>query len=95
MRKIKDTVLLEDRAQHGLDNYARAWVGDERRLFMQLLGEEVDTQVSVLAGGVGGGDFDDLARTALKDQKITDSNMVGRDGDGVRGGGSGLARDFD
>jgi len=27
--EIKDTVLLEDWAQHGLDDDAGAWVGDE------------------------------------------------------------------
>jgi len=49
--KIKNTVLLEDWAKHGLNDNTWAWVGDERRLFMQLLGEEVNTQVSVLASG--------------------------------------------
>lgn len=49
--EIKDTILLEDRTKHGLDNNAWAWVGDEGRLLMQLLGEEVNTQVSVLASG--------------------------------------------
>jgi hypothetical protein len=47
--KIKDPVLLEDRTQHGLDDDAWAWVGDEGRLLMQLLGEEINTQVAVLA----------------------------------------------
>ena len=41
--KVEDTILLEDGAQHGLNDNRRAWVGDERGLFMQLLGEEVDT----------------------------------------------------
>jgi hypothetical protein len=49
--EIKDTILLEDWAKHSLDDNTGAWVGDEGRLFMQLLGEEINTQVSVLAGG--------------------------------------------
>jgi hypothetical protein len=52
---------------------------------MQLLGEEVDTQVSVLAGGGRGGNADDLARTALKHQDIADADVVSRNGDGVWG----------
>lgn len=61
---------------------------------MQLLGEEINTQVSVLAGGGRGGNADNLARTTLKDQKITDTNVVARDGDSVGsigglGGGAG------
>lgn len=85
--EIKDSVLLEDRAEHGLDNNTWAWVGDERGLFMQLLGEEVDTQVSVLASGSGGGDTDNLARTTLEDQEIAETDVVSGDGDGVGGVG--------
>lgn len=36
---------------------------------MQLLGEEVNTEEAVLAGGRGGGDLDDLAGTSLEDRK--------------------------
>jgi len=46
---IKDTVLLEDRTEHVLDNDRRAGVADEGRLLVQLLGEEVNTEVTVLA----------------------------------------------
>lgn len=80
---IKDTILLEDRTKHGLDDDAGAWVGDVGRLFVQLLGEEVNTQVSVLASRGGGGDADDLARAALKDQQIADADVMGRDGNSV------------
>jgi hypothetical protein len=54
---------------------------------VQLLGEEVNTQVSVLASGRGGGDTDDLARAALEDQEITETDVVAWDGDGVWGVG--------
>ena len=81
---VKNTVLLEDRTKHVLDDDGWGWVRDEARLLMKLLGEEVNTEVTVLAGLRGGGDADDLARTALKDQEIANADVVARDGDGVR-----------
>jgi len=81
--KVEDTILLEDRAEHSLDDDTRAGVRDERRLLVQLLGEEVDTQVAVLASGGRGRDADDLARTALQDQQVAEADVMGRDGDGV------------
>jgi hypothetical protein len=91
--EIKDTVLLEDRAKHGLDDNTWAWVRDERRLFMQLLSEEINTQVSMLASGRRGCNADDLARTTLKDQEITDADVVAGNGNGVgsEGGFGGTA----
>jgi hypothetical protein len=80
---VKDTVLLEDRAEHGLDDNAGGGVGDERGLLMKLLGEEVDTKVAVLAGGRGGRDTDDLAGAALEHQEVTEADVVAGDGDGV------------
>lgn len=80
---VEDAVLLEDRAEHGLDDNAGGRVGDERGLLVQLLGEEVHTKVAVLAGGVGDGDLDDLAGAALQHQEVTDANMVAGNGDGV------------
>jgi hypothetical protein len=50
---------------------------------MQLLGEEVNTKVSVLPSGSGGCDSDDLTWSTLEDQEITDTDMVARDSDGV------------
>lgn len=80
---VKDTVLLEDRAEHGLDDDAGGRVGDERRLLMELLGEEVDTKVAVLASGSGGGDADDLAGAALEDEDVTEADVVAGNGHGV------------
>jgi hypothetical protein len=84
--EIKDTVLLEDGAKHGLDDNTWAWVGNEWRLLVQLLGEKIDTQVSVLASGTWGRDTDDLARTTLKDQEITSTDVVAGNGDSVGDG---------
>lgn len=80
---VEDAVLLEDRAEHVLHHDARAGVGDEGALLVQLLGEEINTEVTVLASLSRGGDADDLARTALQDQQVTNADMVARDGDGV------------
>jgi hypothetical protein len=107
--EVEDTVLLEDGAEHGLDDNAGGRVGDEGGLLVQLLGEEVDTKVAVLTGGGGGGDADDLAGTALEHQEVTQADVVAGDGDGVgevggalgsgssTGGGArvGLAADLD
>lgn len=57
---------------------------------MQLLGEEVNSQVAVLTSLSGGGDADDLARTTLQDQEIANADVVAGDGDGV-GSGHGSA----
>lgn len=77
---IQDTVLLEDRAEHGLDNHARSRVGDEGRLLVQLLGEQVNTEIAVLASGGRGRDADDLARSALEHQEVAQTNVVAGDG---------------
>lgn len=80
---VEDTVLLEDGAKHGLDNDAGGRVGNEGRLLVQLLGEEVNTEVAVLASGRRGRDANDLARTALEHQEVTQADVVAGDGDSV------------
>lgn len=50
---------------------------------MQLLGEEVNAKVSVLAGGSGGGDADDLARSALQHQEVAEADVMARNGNSV------------
>jgi hypothetical protein len=82
---VENTVLLEDRAEHVLDNHGRSRVGDEGGLLVELLGEQVNTEVAVLASLRGGGDADDLARASLQDQEIANADVVARDGDGVGG----------
>jgi hypothetical protein len=82
---VKDTVLLEDRAEHVLDDNGWGWVGDEAALLVELLGEQVNTEVAVLAGLGRGGDADHLARAALKDQEIANADVVAGDGNGVEG----------
>jgi hypothetical protein len=82
---VENTVLLEDRAEHVLDNDGRGRVGDEAGLLMELLGEQVHTEVAVLASLRRRGDPDDLARAALEDQEIANADVVAGDGDGVGG----------
>ena len=77
---IEDTVLLEDWAEHVLDNDRGRGVRDKAGLLVELLGEEIDTQVAVLAGLSRSGDTDDLARTPLEDKQVADADMVAGDG---------------
>lgn len=83
---IEDTVGLVYRSKHGLDNNRGRGVGDEAGLFMELTGEEVDTEVAVLASLGRDGDTDHLARTSLEDEEITDTDEVNRDGDALLAG---------
>lgn len=80
---IQDAVLLEDRAEHVLHDHRRLGVGHEAGLFMKLLGEEVDSEVAVLARLSRSGDANDLARTTLEDEQITDADVVARNRDGI------------
>jgi hypothetical protein len=50
---------------------------------VELAGEDVHAEVAVLASLRGDVDADDLARTALEDQEITNANEVAGDGDGA------------
>jgi hypothetical protein len=81
--EVQDTVLLEDGAEHGLDDDAGGGVGDEGGLLVQLLGEEVNTEVAVLASGRRGRDADDLAGAALEHQEVAEADVVAGDGDSV------------
>jgi len=90
---IQHAVLLEDRAEHVLHHDRRARVADEAALLVQLLGEEVDAQVAVLARLGGRGDADDLARAALQNQEIADADVVAGDGDSVGGAAAVVAGD--
>ena len=80
---VQHAVLLEDRTEHGLHNHARGRVRDERRLLVQLLGEQVDTEVAVLAGSRRRRDADHLAGAALEDQEVAEPDVMARDRDRV------------
>lgn len=80
--EVQDAVSLVHGTKHGLDNNGRGRVSNEARLLLKLAGEEVDAQVSVLAGLRGDGDTDDLAGTALQDEDVADADEVAGDGDG-------------
>ena len=81
--EVQDAVGLVDGTQHGLDDNRGRRVGDEARLLLQLAGEEVDTQVAVLASLGGDRDADDLAGAALQDEDVADADEVARDRDGL------------
>jgi hypothetical protein len=85
---VEDSVLLEDRTEHGLNDDAGGGVGDERALLMELLGEEVDTEVSVLAGGGRGRDANHLAWAALENEEVANADVMTGDGNSVGHNGS-------
>ena len=80
---IKDSVLLEDRSEHALNDDRWLWVADKRRLLVQLSRKEIDTEVSVLTGLTRLRDSDDLARSTLENHEVTDSDEVAWNGDSV------------
>jgi hypothetical protein len=80
---VQHAVLLEDRSDHVLNNHRWAGIADEGRLLVKLLAEEVHTEVAVLASLSRSSDADDLAWAALKDEEVTDADVVAWDGDGV------------
>lgn len=81
---VQDAVLLENRAAHGLDHDAGGGVRDVRRLLMQLLGEEINTKVAVLASRSRRRDADHLARPALEDEDVAQVDVVARNRHRVR-----------
>ena len=81
---VKDAVLLEDGAEHVLNDDRRGRVRHETGFFVELLGKEIHAEVAVLARLSRSGDPDDLADAALQDQQVADPDMVARDRDGVR-----------
>jgi hypothetical protein len=80
---IDETVLLEDGSEKGVKDDRRRGVRDNARLLVQLLGEQVNTKVTVLTGLGRGGDADDLAGAVLQDHEIANADVVARDGEGV------------
>ena len=80
---VEDTVLLENRAKHVLDDDRGGRIGDKTRFFVKLLGEEVNSEVAVLSGLGRGGDTDDLTRTTLEDQQIANADVMAGNGNGV------------
>ena len=80
---VENTVLLEDGTEHVLDNDRGRRIGHKTRLFVELLGEEIDSEIAVLAGLSRGSDADNLARTTLEDQEIADADVVAGNCDGV------------
>lgn len=85
---VNETVLLESRCEHGVQDDGWRWVSDNTWLLVKLLGKQVDTEITMLTGLSGGSDTDDLAWSLLKDHQVTDTDMVAWDGE-VAGDSSG------
>jgi len=88
---VQNAVLFEDRAKHVLHNDGWRWVGNEAGLFMKLLREEVNTEITVLTCLRRSRDADDLTWAALKNEEVTNANVVAGDGDCVRNHGASVA----
>lgn len=80
LTNVNEAVLLESRGEHGVQDDRWGWVGDNARLFAQLLCEQVNTEVTMLAGLGRGGDADDLAWSALEDDQVTNADVVAWNG---------------
>lgn len=85
-RQPAETMVQEREtySEHVLHLNILSGTGDKRALLIQLLGEEINTEIAVLSSLGGGGDANDLARAALEDHNIANADEVGRNGDGVR-----------
>src|SRR5215469_11729690 len=60
---------------------------------MELLREEVNTEITMLACLGRGGDTDDLARATLKNEEVTNADVVAGDGNGVWHHGASVVAD--
>jgi len=80
---VDEAVLLENGAEQAVKNDRRARVRDHAGLLMQLLGEQVHTEVTVLTGLGGRGDPDDLAGAVLQDHQVANADVVAGDGEGA------------
>lgn len=78
---LDDLVLLEGRGQHGVDDNRWGWVADNTDFLTEFAREQINTQVTVLAGGGRSGDADDLRWALLEDDQVTDTDVVAWDGE--------------
>jgi hypothetical protein len=81
---VKDTILLVDWSKHGVHDNGWSGVGDKARFFLELAGEEINTEEAILASLRAAGDADNLAGTTLEDQEVADPDVVAWDGNGGR-----------
>lgn len=80
---VQHTVRLEHWSQHILHSHRRARVADEAGLLIELLGEEINTQVAVLTSLSRGGNANDLTWPALEDHNVADADEVAWNGHSV------------
>lgn len=78
---VNQTVLLEDRAQEGVENNRRRRMGHNTWLFMKLLGEQINSEIAMLTRLGRSGDANDLARAMLKNYQVANANVVAWDGE--------------
>ena len=80
---VKHTVLLKDRSEHVLHDNRWARVRDKRALLMQLFREEINTEIAVLASCRRGCDANHLAWSTLKNEQVTQPDVMTWDRDCV------------
>ncbi|KAL5334351.1 hypothetical protein BJX70DRAFT_19512 [Aspergillus crustosus] len=88
LTEVKDAVGLVDGAEHGLDSHGGRGVGDEAGLFVEFTGEEIDTEVALLAGLGRNGDANHLGGAALENENVANADEVRGDRDGLSGRGA-------
>jgi hypothetical protein len=81
---IEETILLEDRAGHCLQQDRWGRVRDNTSILVKLLGEEINTKVAGLPSLSGRGDANDLAWPTLKVEDVSSADVMTWDGDGFR-----------
>ena len=74
--EVDQAVLLEHGAEERVEDHGRGRMGNNARLLVQLLGEQINTEITVLASLRRGGDADNLARAVLEDNKVTNADVV-------------------
>jgi len=89
LTSLDDLVLLEGWGQHGVENDRWRWVADNAILLDELVGEQVNAEISVLAGGGRGGDADNLGWSLLEDHQVTNTEKVAWNGEVCLDGRSG------
>jgi len=80
---IDDAILLVDRAHHGVLDDGGRRVRDNAGFLVELTGEEIDTEITMLARGGRGSDADQLAGALLENDNITDADVVAGNGIGA------------
>jgi len=76
--EVDQAVLLEQRTEHVVEDNRGRGMRNHAGLLMEVLGEQVNTKVTMLTGLLASGDFNNLARAVLEDDEVTNTDVVAR-----------------